>query len=57
VHWASLSVRPQCWHAKGACATPNKKERKERKKKERKKDTQRFRTKQVVYQMVKTYAD
>jgi len=28
VHWASLWGRPQCWHAKGACATPNKKERK-----------------------------
>jgi len=27
VHWASLWGRPQCWHAKGACATPNKKER------------------------------
>jgi len=27
-HWASLWGRPQCWHAKGACAAPNKKERK-----------------------------
>jgi len=25
-HWASLWGRPQCWHAKGACATSNKKE-------------------------------
>ena len=26
-HQASLCGRPQRWHAKGACATPNKKER------------------------------
>jgi len=26
-HWASLWGRPRRWHAKGACATPNKKER------------------------------
>ena len=26
-HWASLWGRPQRWHAKGACATPKKKER------------------------------
>jgi len=25
-HWASLWGRPQRWHAKGACVTPNKKE-------------------------------
>jgi len=27
-HWASLGGRPQHCHAKGACATPNEKERK-----------------------------
>ena len=28
VHWASLWVRPQRWHAKKACANPKEKERK-----------------------------
>jgi len=29
-HWASLWGKPQHWHAKRACVTPNKKEKKER---------------------------
>jgi len=32
VHWASLSGRPQRWHAKRACATPKEKEEKKEKK-------------------------
>jgi len=29
-HWASLRGRPQRWHVKGACVTPNKKEKRKR---------------------------
>ena len=52
VHWASLSGRPQRWHAKRACATP-----KEKEEKKEKKYTASCRRKQAVYQMVKTNAD
>jgi len=31
LRWASLWGRPQRWHAKGACATPKEKKRKEKK--------------------------
>jgi len=51
VHWASLSGRPQRWHAKRAYATPKEKEE------EKKRYTASCRRKQAVYQMVKTNAD
>jgi len=51
-HWASLSGRPQRWHAKRACATP-----KEKEEKKKKRYTASCRRKQAVYQMVKTNAD